>query len=133
MNNAHERHPCPICVLQVFIEHGFDLGGTISAQIELKVHRSTRGRHDYWWRRLLNTRPSKALERADRLPGLERAKHHVGNITFDGDNLALLIEGNHAHSVPHRDRLSSLCRDRGFQFLAAESANSVRGLVDFAS
>ena len=60
----------------------------------------------------LIARPAEAFQRADRLPGLERAQHDVGHATIDGDDLALLIERDDSHPVPRRDRFSSRRRRR---------------------
>src|SRR5688500_936272 len=103
MDDAYERHPSSIGVFQIFVEHRFDLGGTISAQIELEVHGSTGGRHDDRTRRLLFADPAKALKCSDGLPGLECAKHDIGRPAIDGDDLALLVEGYDAHPVPRRN------------------------------
>src|SRR5919107_4940391 len=106
MNDAHEWHPSPIGVLEIFIEHRFDFRRAIPTEIEFEIHRPTRGRHHNRPRRLLVARPAKTLERADWLSGLERAKCHVGHSTIDGNDLPLLIKRDDSYPVPRSDRLS---------------------------
>jgi hypothetical protein len=38
VDDPDEGHACPVRVLQILVEHGFDFRGTISTQIELEVH-----------------------------------------------------------------------------------------------
>src|SRR5215212_6348411 len=107
MNDAYKRHPGPVGVLEIFIEHRFDLRGAIATQIELEVYRAARGRHHDRSRGLLVARSTEALQRANRLSGLERTEHHVGHAAIHGDDLALLIERHDSHPIPRRDWLPS--------------------------
>src|SRR5215208_3556628 len=107
MNNAHERHPSPVGMFEILVEHRFNFRSAISAKIELEVYRSTRRRHDDRPRRLLVTCSAKVLERANWLPGLECAKHYIGHSSFDGDDLALLVERQDSHQIPHQYRFPS--------------------------
>src|SRR5688572_21192712 len=117
MDDAHERHSSSIGMFQVFIKHRLNLGGTISAQIELEIHGTTRGRHDDRSWSLFGARPAKALEHSDGLPGLERTKHDVSYPAIDGDDLALLVKGDDSDPVPRRNRFSARCRRRRSELL----------------